>query len=96
MSDKKHKSLVIVESPAKAKTIAGYLGNDFVVSSSIGHVRDLPDRASEIPAAVKKEHAGEYKELQASIKDINAMLPAQRERLDSLCLAQRSWPIAVW
>jgi DNA topoisomerase-1 len=47
--------LVIVESPAKAKTIAGYLGKDFVVESSVGHIRDLPTRASEIPAGVKKE-----------------------------------------
>lgn len=36
------KNLVIVESPAKAKTIEGYLGKDFVVASSYGHVRDLP------------------------------------------------------
>jgi DNA topoisomerase-1 len=43
------KRLVIVESPAKAKTIAGYLGPDFVVESSVGHIRDLPERASEIP-----------------------------------------------
>jgi len=47
------KKLVIVESPAKAKTIAGYLGRDYVVESSIGHIRDLPTSASEIPAAVK-------------------------------------------
>jgi len=47
--------LVIVESPAKAKTIAGYLGKDFVVESSVGHIRDLPNRASEIPPALKKE-----------------------------------------
>lgn len=41
------KSLVIVESPAKAKTINKYLGKDFVVKSSVGHVRDLPTRATE-------------------------------------------------
>jgi len=40
------KSLVIVESPAKARTIAGYLGDGFVVESSIGHVRDLPQKAA--------------------------------------------------
>ena len=40
------KSLVIVESPAKAKTINKYLGNDFVVKSSVGHIRDLPTGAS--------------------------------------------------
>ena len=49
------KSLVIVESPAKARTIAGYLGDDYVVESSIGHVRDLPRNASEVPAKYKKE-----------------------------------------
>ncbi len=49
------KKLVIVESPAKAKTIAGYLGGDYVVESSIGHIRDLPTSASEIPAKVKDE-----------------------------------------
>ena len=40
--------LVIVESPAKARTIAGYLGRDFVVESSVGHIRDLPKRASDV------------------------------------------------
>ncbi|MGH3127991.1 MAG: type I DNA topoisomerase [Gaiellaceae bacterium] len=48
------KSLVIVESPAKARTIEGYLGGDYAVGSSIGHVRDLPDRAKDIPEAQRK------------------------------------------
>src|SRR3954451_10358958 len=48
--------LVIVESPAKAKTIAGYLGKDFVVESSVGHIRDLPHSAREMTAAQKEEY----------------------------------------
>ncbi|WP_433177280.1 type I DNA topoisomerase [Actinoallomurus sp. CA-150999] len=47
--------LVIVESPAKAKTIAGYLGRGYVVESSIGHIRDLPEKAADIPAKYKGE-----------------------------------------
>src|SRR5690606_38060774 len=47
--------LVIVESPAKAKTIAGYLGPGYTVESSIGHIRDLPTKAAEIPARYKGE-----------------------------------------
>ncbi len=46
--------LVIVESPAKAKTIAGYLGSDYVVESSIGHIRDLPHSAAEVPPEAKQ------------------------------------------
>ena len=48
------KSLVIVESPAKARTIEGYLGSDYAVGSSVGHVRDLPDRARDVPEAQRK------------------------------------------
>jgi DNA topoisomerase-1 len=47
------KSLVIVESPAKAKTIARFLGSDFVVESSLGHVRDLPRGADDVPEEYK-------------------------------------------
>jgi len=48
-------ALVIVESPAKARTIARYLGRGFMVESSVGHIRDLPSTAAEIPAEYKSE-----------------------------------------
>jgi len=48
-------TLVIVESPAKARTISQYLGKDYIVEASYGHVRDLPQGAEEIPESVKKE-----------------------------------------
>ena len=46
--------LVIVESPAKARTIAGFLGDDVLVESSVGHIRDLPRNAAEVPEAYKQ------------------------------------------
>jgi DNA topoisomerase-1 len=59
------KKLVIVESPAKAKTIAGYLGGDFVVESSIGHIRDLPNRGADVP----KEKRAKYGTMGIAIED---------------------------
>ncbi|HKN99855.1 MAG TPA: type I DNA topoisomerase [Pseudonocardiaceae bacterium] len=50
--------LVIVESPAKARKIASYLGKDYVVQSSKGHIRDLPRKAAEVPAKYKSEPWG--------------------------------------
>ncbi|NLX96582.1 MAG: type I DNA topoisomerase [Rhodopirellula sp.] len=49
------KSLVIVESPAKARTISRYLGRDFMIEASIGHIRDLPQGAKEVPEQYKGE-----------------------------------------
>lgn len=54
-SAKKYKALVIVESPAKAKKIGSFLGKDYKVLASVGHVRDLPAGADQIPAKYKKE-----------------------------------------
>ena len=61
------KSLVIVESPAKAKTINKYLGNDFVVKSSVGHIRDLPTSSSKEKSAANKTLSKEEKEYQALV-----------------------------
>ena len=51
----KAKSLVIVESPAKARTISKFLGDDFTVEASVGHIRDLPKGAKEVPESVKSK-----------------------------------------
>nr|WP_227463429.1 type I DNA topoisomerase [Nocardioides lijunqiniae] len=50
--------MVIVESPAKARTIGGYLGDGYVVESSIGHIRDLPNNAADTPAKIKDKPWG--------------------------------------
>ncbi|MGB8790434.1 MAG: toprim domain-containing protein, partial [Mycobacterium sp.] len=47
--------LVIVESPTKARKLAGYLGSSYIVESSRGHIRDLPRAASDVPAKYKSE-----------------------------------------
>ena len=69
------KSLVIVESPAKAKTIGKYLGSEYKVESSVGHIRDLPKKA---PPITKR----------ASIpKDLS---PEEKLRLKTICLLYTS------
>ncbi len=91
------KSLVIVESPAKARTIAGYLGSGYDVESSIGHVRDLPDRASDIPKEQRKrfgslgvdvDHAFEpYYVVDPDKKKVVAALKKSLAGADELLLA---------
>ncbi|HWB01056.1 MAG TPA: type I DNA topoisomerase [Pirellulales bacterium] len=60
------KALVIVESPAKARTISKFLGKNFAVEASIGHVRDLPQGAKQIPAQFKNE---EWAHLGVNVND---------------------------
>jgi DNA topoisomerase-1 len=62
------KSLVIVESPAKAKTINKYLGKDFVVKSSVGHIRDLPTSGGPKKAAERTSTKGMSAEQKAALK----------------------------
>ena len=50
--------LLIVESPTKARTLSGFLGNRYRVMASVGHVRDLPNNASEVPEAIKDKEWG--------------------------------------
>ncbi len=55
MAEAASRALVIVESPTKARTIGKFLGDQYEVAASMGHVRDLPASAAELPAAIKKE-----------------------------------------
>ncbi|MBF8261656.1 MAG: topA [candidate division NC10 bacterium] len=65
------KSLVIVESPAKAKTIGKYLGNDYVVKASMGHVRDLP--AKSLAVDVEHDFTPQYEIIEGREKVVSAL-----------------------
>src|SRR5690606_25554242 len=73
------KSLVIVESPAKAKTINKYLGGDFVVKSSIGHIRDLPTGggSKEIDTKARAAQAAKTRKMSAEEKAAHREQKAQ-------------------
>ena len=70
------KSLVIVESPAKAKTIGKYLGSEYKVESSVGHIRDLPKKAPPITkrASIPKDLSPEEKLRLKTINDRNRLI----------------------
>src|SRR2546423_324743 len=70
MSKKRGKNLVIVESPAKAKTINKYLGDDYVVKASMGHVRDLPSKGMGVDL---KTFEPEYEILASRGKVVNEL-----------------------
>ncbi|MFE9682643.1 type I DNA topoisomerase [Streptomyces sp. NPDC006285] len=79
--------LVIVESPAKAKTIKGYLGPGYVVEASVGHIRDLPNGAAEVP----EKYTGEVRRLGVDVENdfqpiyvVNADKRSQVKKLKDL------------
>ncbi|MBY8341178.1 type I DNA topoisomerase [Streptomyces spinosirectus] len=79
--------LVIVESPAKAKTIKGYLGPGYIVEASVGHIRDLPNGAAEVP----EKYTGEVRRLGVDVEHdfqpiyvVNADKRAQVKKLKDL------------
>src|SRR5690606_21733870 len=78
------KNLVIVESPAKAKTIEGYLGKDFVVKSSYGHVRDLAkgDKAIDVEHGFKPTY-----EVSADKKEVVQQLKKLAKEAETVWLA---------
>ncbi len=79
------KSLVIVESPAKAKTINKYLGKDFVVKSSVGHIRDLPTKAlGKVPPKKPAKELKQYSEdkKQAYLRDFEYQKLVDRMGVD--------------
>jgi DNA topoisomerase-1 len=77
--------LVIVESPAKAKKIAEFLGPDYVVEASIGHIRDLPQRASEIPAEYKKvAWAKEGVDVEHGFEPLYVLHPDKKRKITEL------------
>jgi DNA topoisomerase I len=79
------KPLVIVESPAKAKTIAGFLGSGYTVESSIGHIRDLPSDASDIPASMKGESWARLGvDVDNGFKPLYVVVPGKRDRVTKL------------
>ncbi|WP_104086322.1 type I DNA topoisomerase [Arthrobacter sp. GMC3] len=78
------KKLVIVESPAKSKTIAKYLGEGFVVEASIGHIRDLP-QPSELPAELKKSSIGKFAvDLENNFKPYYVISPDKKKKVAEL------------
>jgi hypothetical protein len=72
---------------------------DLVVTGSRAELNwvDATGKAlKSVPAKIKRDHKEDWKELQQSLKDIQSMLPAQRDRIDSMFLQQKAWPIEVW
>lgn len=71
-------------------------GGKGVTHADLSFVNAPGKRLKSVPAAIKRDHAEELKDLKASLKDLKKMLPAQRDRLDGLFLGDRSWSYSAW
>src|SRR3954454_2274233 len=78
------KSLVIVESPAKAKTIGKYLGNQYIVKASLGHIKDLPKK--DLAVAVDDDFRPDYQVIEGKKKLITELKQAAKG-VESIYLA---------
>ena len=77
--------LVIVESPAKARKIGGFLGDEYVVEASVGHIRDLPQRAADIPKEYKKiAWAKEGVNIEEDFEPLYVINPDKRAKVNEL------------
>ena len=79
------KALVVVESPAKARTLGRFLGRNYRVEASYGHVRDLPERADEIPAEIRdKSWAPLGVDTEGDFKPYYVIPPGKRRHVQAL------------
>jgi hypothetical protein len=80
-------------------TLGGFTAELAITGTTSAEIRIRDEHGvlrKSVPAAIKKEYAAELKALQESAKDIEKMLPAQRDRLERLMADERTWPFATW
>ena len=94
------KNLVIVESPAKAKTLGRFLGSKYRVEASFGHIRDLPESAASVPKEIKEKDWGRMgvavdsdftPDLVLRLKTFLDTFPQKVSEYDSLIASNRIW-----
>ena len=81
------KPLVIVESPAKAKTLGRFLGKDYRVEASYGHIRDLPESAADVPKKIKQEEWGRLGvNVEEDFKPLYVIPSEKKKQVKSSCI----------
>lgn len=88
-----------LEAAGRREELIGDYRAELVVTGSSARLNWFDSKGKplqSVPAKISKEHQEELKELQQAVKDIQGMLPAQRDRLDSMMLLDKSWPFDIW